>query len=91
MQNFYKPGVWNAVCDVCGFKHKSDQLTKRWDGKMVCKADFETRHPADLFRAPIESSSIVWSRREVETYLTSNLTTYAGDPLVTENGDNLVW
>lgn len=64
MKNFYKAGCFNALCDVCGFKFKSDQLTKRWDGAMVCKDDFETRHPSDLLRIPKEDSSVPWTRSE---------------------------
>lgn len=49
--NFYhKPGTWNVICDVCGFKYKSDQVRLRWDGRMVCDKDWETRHPQDLPR-----------------------------------------
>lgn len=62
-QNRYKAGVWNALCDVCGQKYKSDQLLKRWDGLMTCKGDWEPRHPQDLIRAIKETSTTLpWSR-----------------------------
>jgi hypothetical protein len=72
MRNHYKPGTWNALCDVCGFKFKADQLQKRWDGRMVCKEDFETRHPSDLFNPPKESGdSVPWARPEPDgTFIT---------------------
>jgi hypothetical protein len=61
--NFYKPKVWNALCDVCGQKKKSDQMRKRWDGLMVCAADWEARHPQDLLRAVKETSNkLPWTR-----------------------------
>lgn len=61
--NYYKPGSWNVLCDVCGQKYKSDQLLKRWDGLMTCKGDWEPRHPQDLIRAIKETSNkLPWSR-----------------------------
>ena len=46
----YTPGAWAAICDICGWKFKSHELKKRWDGKMVCDEDFEARHPSDFIR-----------------------------------------
>jgi len=59
----YKKGCWNAICDVCGFEFKSDKLKERWDGLMVCREDWETRHPQDFVR-PVKESVIPWSRPE---------------------------
>lgn len=64
MATYYKPGSWNAICDVCGFQHKADQLKKRWDGLMVCSSDFETRHPSDLIRVPKEDTGVPWTRKD---------------------------
>ena len=63
-QNSLKLGDWNAICDVCGFKFKASKLQKRWDGAMVCKDDFEHRHPMDFFRGRKEDTSVPWSRPE---------------------------
>lgn len=57
-------GAYNAICDVCGFKFKSFQLRKRWDGLMVCSKDFEHRHPQDLAKVPKESPPLPWTRPE---------------------------
>jgi hypothetical protein len=62
MKNFYKPGVWNVLCDVCGFKFKSDQIKQRWDGLLVCEHDWEPRHPQDLLRATEEHITVPFSR-----------------------------
>jgi hypothetical protein len=71
MKNIYKPGTWNALCDVCGFKLKSDQLSRRWDGLMVCSDDLESRHPQDLIRVPRENVSVPWARPEPpDTFVT---------------------
>lgn len=61
---YYKRGTWNAVCDVCGFEFKSDELRKNWKGLMVCRSEYETRHPQDFIRARHEDTSVPWSRPE---------------------------
>jgi len=66
-QNTYKPKVWNALCDVCGFKFKSTDLRKRWDNLMVCKSDWEPRHPQDFLRAVKETSNhLPWTRPDID-------------------------
>jgi len=41
---------WNVICPVCGFKHKGQNMKKRWDGPWVCKDCWEPRHPLDFYR-----------------------------------------
>jgi hypothetical protein len=92
MRNDYKPGSWNATCDRCGFKFKAEDLVKEWTGLMVCKQDYEPRHPSDLFRVPKEDTAVPWSRPEPTwVFLTSNLESQSSENLLTESGDNLVW
>lgn len=61
---WYAPRQWNAICDVCGFKFKSDKLQKRWDGMMVCSEDYEARHPMDFLRVPDDDQAVPWTRPE---------------------------
>jgi len=63
-QNTYKHGSWNAICDVCGFKFKQEDLKKRWDGFMVCKEDWEPQHPSDKYRSPKQEPPLPWTRPE---------------------------
>jgi len=58
------PGTWLCVCDVCGFEFHSDELSKRWDGLMVCKDDYEQRHPSDYVRVVPEHIVPPWVRPE---------------------------
>ena len=60
--SYYKKGTWNALCDVCGWKYKSDQLKLRWDGFMTCNKCWEPRHPMDFFKAPKEELRVPWTR-----------------------------
>jgi len=41
-------GDYRLVCDSCGTKIWRSEARKRWDGLMVCVADFETRNIADF-------------------------------------------
>ena len=73
MDNRLELGTWNAICDVCGFKHKANELKKRWDGLMVCEKDYEPRHISDLYKAPVENQWIPWSRPQgTDTFITVN-------------------
>jgi hypothetical protein len=60
----YKKGSWNIICDVCGKKLKAYQTFRRWDGFIVCKEDYETRHPQDFVKARIDKQSVPFSRPE---------------------------
>lgn len=53
---------YNALCDVCGFKFKNWQLRKRWDGFMVCKDDWEARHPMDFYRSRNDVHQLPFTR-----------------------------
>jgi hypothetical protein len=90
MRSYYKPGTWNAVCDVCGFHFKADELKKRYDGRMVCDADFELRHPSELLRARQDNPPIPWSRPAPADPV-SGLLTIADDFIIAEDGTYLDW
>jgi hypothetical protein len=48
--NYFASGQHNIICDVCGFKFKSSQIKKRWDGLLVCQQDYELDHPSKYIR-----------------------------------------
>jgi len=67
----YKAGSWNAICDVCSFKFKADQLRKRWDGLMVCDKDFELDHPQKYLKVFEDKTSVPWVRsRPADVFIT---------------------
>lgn len=76
----YKPsydrGDWIAVCDSCGRYYKASKLRKRWDGLMVCDADWEPRQPQDYVRGKAERQIPTWTRSKPEDTYTN-----AGQPL----------
>lgn len=59
-------GNWNAICDTCGFKFKANELRKTWDNLMVCKQDYEIKHPQLMIRVPVDDPSVPWARPEAE-------------------------
>lgn len=66
----YVSGQWNAICDRCGFKFKSGELKKDWQGLMVCENDFETRHPQSLIKITTEKAFPEWSRpRPIDEFI----------------------
>lgn len=53
---------YNAICDVCGFKFKADQLRQRWDGYMVCNEDWEPRNILDFYRTRNDAHLLPFTR-----------------------------
>jgi hypothetical protein len=62
MQNWLDKSSYNALCDSCGRKFKASSLRRRWDGLMVCKEDYEVRHPQDFLRVQREKIAVPWVR-----------------------------
>jgi hypothetical protein len=60
---YHKGDFWR-ICDECGFKMRASQTRKRWDGLMVCDADFEERHPQDFVRGMIDRQNVPDPRPE---------------------------
>lgn len=83
MKNHLLLGNWNALCDSCGRKFKALDLQKRWDGLMVCREDFEQRHPQDLLKVQREKIAVPWSRPYAaeDTYIPETLWTNTQDVL----------
>ncbi len=54
----YYHGQWKVVCDVCGWRFPSSQVRKRWDGQVVCEADYETDHPQKHIRAQADPKPV---------------------------------
>ena len=64
------PGGYNVICDVCGLKYKASDLLKRWDGAMVCKWDWEPRHPQEFIRAKNDTTKLPFIRPDNDGLLT---------------------
>lgn len=72
---YYKQGEWNMICQSCGFKKKSGELKKRWDGLWVCADEWETRHPQDFIKTPNEDTSVPYTAPEQADVINTDNTT----------------
>ena len=70
-KNYYISGEWNLACDVCSKKIKAHEAHHRWDGLLVCKDDFEQRHPQDFVRARQDKITVPFSRPITELIFTN--------------------
>ena len=77
-------GEWVVICDVCGFKKRSSQIRKRWDGLMVCKEDYEVRHPQEFVRPRPDNQSVPWTSPEPSDLTTD--VTYEDTGVVNPDG-----
>lgn len=55
-------GLWNVICDRCGFKYKNNEVRKTWDNLIVCEPCFETRHPQDFVRSKPDEEAVAFTR-----------------------------
>jgi len=61
-KNYYVSGGFHITCDVCSKKLKAHETYHRWDGFIVCKDDFEQRHPQDFVRARQDKITVPFQR-----------------------------
>jgi hypothetical protein len=84
----YKSGDWLALCDVCQHRYYASELRKRWDGYMVCKHDWEPRHPLDFLKVKPEHNFPSFIRTETDPEITITSTPESVQITLTdENGD----
>lgn len=62
----YRGGDHYALCDECGFKKRRSELKRRWDNALVCREDWEPRHPQDFVRATQDKIRVSDPRSEGE-------------------------
>lgn len=86
MRTRLKLGQWNAICDRCGFKFKSGELKKDWQGLMVCNEDFELRNPQDFLRIQPERVVPDWVRPRPPDIFIENLGLF--DVMAVSDGDS---
>jgi hypothetical protein len=83
--DFWKPGQYNTICDICGFKYKNGDLRKRWDGLMVCPNDWNPRQPQDFVRGIADPQPPPWTRPEGQDTFVPIITSI----LLDTNGDEI--
>ncbi len=83
----WKSGEWYVNCDVCSKQIYATEAQRRWDGMIVCKEDFETRHPQDLIKYRADNQSVPFTRQEpLDVFTnTSYILIYVDDGWVENN------
>lgn len=65
--NHYRAGDWKIVCDQCGFVRYASQVSKQWNGLIVCSDTcFEERHPQEFVRGRIDRQVPPFVRPEAQ-------------------------
>ncbi len=62
--DFYLPGGWNMLCQVCGFKYKNVDMRLRWDNVWCCPEDYELRQPQDFVRGVKDQMAVPYTVTE---------------------------
>ena len=74
----YIPGDYWQICDECGRKIRSSISKLRWDGLIVCPADWEPRHPQELMNVPPSDQQAVPYARPRQTAIVVSASTTIG-------------
>jgi len=64
-------GQNNVLCDICGWKFKSNELKKTWDGYWACKRDWYPRHPQDFVKGVTDTQKTILDRPEATDVYTA--------------------
>lgn len=59
--DYLREHEWNVICHQCGFKKKSSEITKQWDGLLVCRECADPRHPQDFVRGRRDRQTVPFS------------------------------
>lgn len=79
-KDYYAPGTWNAICSMCGFTFKANELSRNWQGMYRCSRCQEPRQPQDFVRAVPDIQTPPWVQKPTETFVSTDyLCTEASD------------
>jgi hypothetical protein len=80
--DYWLPGGWNMVCQVCGFKYKNTEMKLRWDNVWCCPEDWELRQPQDFVRGVKDQMAVPYSNPEPPNVFSGTLPTPTGEIVV---------
>lgn len=63
--NYFEPNASNTICDVTGFKVKSTEVLRRWEGFYVIPEAWNTRQPQDF--APYILETVTYKNTRFES------------------------
>lgn len=72
-KDYFKPHSSNVICDRCGFKAKSDDLIREWNGLMVHRFKcHEPRNQQDFLKGMPDNLPRPYYRPEPEEIFIDN-------------------
>lgn len=74
----YIPNDPKAVCDRCGGTYRMSELRMEWTGLLVCKYDFNPKHPQLDLRVPVENQAVPNARPRGEFRFVSQFDSEGG-------------
>lgn len=84
----WKKHDWKIECDVCSKEIYASDAKHRWDGLIVCKDDFEVRHPQELIRIRSERTAVPFiSQEPPDVFVTVNYVVSLGCTPSTSTGE----
>lgn len=83
-KSYWSSGQYNVECQECGFRYKSTQVTRRWDGIYVCEFCYEPRHPQELIRNIPEQNKMPFTSPEVDVFISDYSCTMSGRQAIPE-------
>lgn len=63
-KTYFEGGQWNAACFRCGWKFKSGELRKTWQGFWACDRCWEPRQPQDFARSVLDNPGVPWAQND---------------------------
>lgn len=76
-KNHFVPHQSNTICDVTGFKKKSSEVMRRWDGFFVIPEAWSPRQPQDFPATILPTQVFPNTRFELDPQITANPTSTA--------------
>jgi len=83
-----------VICDIDGMRYPSNEMRTQWDGLVVHKKNYTSRHPQDLIKSIPDDTSVSPVRMEAADVfvsgaedITFGLVDEFNNPVVSENGE----
>lgn len=90
----YSPGDWNVIDQQSGFRKKASEVRRQWDGLIVDKDHWESRHPQDFVRAKRDRQAVHNPRPELTDKFVGTFTDPIApdflDILITQDGERFI-
>ncbi len=60
-----------GICQRCGLEYPLHKLRKEWTGLLVCKEDFDYRHPQEFVKGVVDKQTVDHPAPEPTDYFLS--------------------